>query len=97
MSNNLQVVNTLKSMADFLDGNISTTKTKLALTTIGSELGTEELVEGAVMAVKENPLLEVVLIGPKVDVDLPQYHTDCEEEAHAILEDLLAKKKFLVQ
>lgn len=93
MNDNKQVASTLKNIADFLEDKASAKKTKIALTTIGSELGSEELVQGAVMAAKENPLLEVVLIGPKADVDLPQYNTDCEKEAHKILEDLLSSKE----
>lgn len=93
MTDKLQVVNTLKDMADYLEGNNTGKKTKLALTTIGSELSPEELAQGAEMAVKENPLLEVVLIGPKVDSELKQHQTDCEKQAHIILEDLLASKE----
>ncbi len=90
MQDKLQVANTLKNIADYLDDNISIKKTKIALTTIGSELGYNELVEGAIMATKENPMLDVVLIGPKSDAPLEQHVTECEKEAHKILEDLLA-------
>ncbi|SET17558.1 glycine/sarcosine/betaine reductase complex component C subunit alpha [Anaerobranca gottschalkii] len=93
MKEKLEVANTLKNIADFLDGKTSVKKTRLALTTIGSELGSEELVQGALMAVKENPLLEVVLIGPPGPEEFPQYNTDCEKEAHQILENLLETKE----
>lgn len=95
MTDKTQVVNTLNSIADFLEGKEIAKKTKVALTTIGSELGTDELVQGAMMAVKENPLLDVVLIGGKPNVDCPleQHITECEKEAHKILEELLVKKE----
>ncbi|SHK16999.1 Fatty acid synthesis protein [Anaerobranca californiensis DSM 14826] len=93
MKEKIEVANTLKNLADLLDGKISAKKTRLALTTIGSELGSEELVQGAKLAVRENPLLEVVLIGPKGPKEFQQYNTDCEKEAHEILERLLETKE----
>jgi len=91
MNDKKQLVNTLLDMADFLEDKRTIKKTKLALTTVGSELGSAELVNGALKAVQENPMLDVVLIGPKAECQLEQYNTDCEKEAHSILEDLLAK------
>ncbi|WP_353893122.1 glycine/sarcosine/betaine reductase complex component C subunit alpha [Proteinivorax hydrogeniformans] len=93
MTHEKQVSNALKKMADALEGKNTAHKIKVALTTIGSELLAEELVQGALMACSKNPLLDVVIIGPKTDAPFEQYNTDCEKEAHSYLEKLLKEKK----
>ena len=67
--------------------------TTVVLTTLGSELGVEELVRGAEMAVEQNPGLKVVLIGPKIETDLQVMETNCEAESHKIMEEMLASGK----
>ena len=47
-------------------------KVRVGVTTLGSELGTENVVKGAELAQRRDSSLEVVLIGPKVDSDLTQ-------------------------
>lgn len=76
-------------LADALETGRFGQKTRVILTTQGSELGHEELVRGAEMAVQQNQDLEVILIGPKADTDLQLIETTCEAEAHKIMEQLL--------
>lgn len=52
----------LKQVIDNIKGNM-VSKTCIGLTIEGSEHGPEELIRGAEAAVRENPFLEVVLIG----------------------------------
>lgn len=62
-------------------------KVKIGLTTLGSEHGVENLVNGAHIA-KSN-LFEIVLIGPKVDTDLEVVEVSDEKEMHVKMEELL--------
>ncbi|MFY9372010.1 MAG: glycine/sarcosine/betaine reductase complex component C subunit alpha [bacterium] len=63
---------------------------RIGLTTLGSEHGIAEVVRGGELAQKANPRLEVILIGPPVESDLPQVHTDaCAADAHRKMEELL--------
>ncbi len=64
-------------------------KTRVILTTGGSEHGYLELVKGAELAQARNSDLEVILIGPDCDTTLELYATDCEKEAHEKMEELL--------
>lgn len=62
----------------------------VVLTTLGSELGVEELVRGAEMAEAQNPGLRVILVGPPAKTDLQVIESQCQEESHGIMEELLA-------
>ena len=63
-------------------------KLKVGLTTLGSEHGFENLVQGAILA--KNPIFDIVLIG-EGHKDFESYEAKDEEEAHKIMEDLLDK------
>jgi hypothetical protein len=80
-------------LADAIETGSFGTGTTVALTTLGSELGVEELVKGAELAVQQNPGLNVVLIGPKAETELPVIESDCEADSHDIMEELLASGK----
>mgnify|MGYP000857307253 CR=1 FL=1 len=77
-------------LADALETGTFGAGTTVALTTLGSELGAEELVRGAELAVAQNPGLEVVLVGAKVATDLQVVESDCEADSHKIIEEMLA-------
>lgn len=61
---------------------------KVALTILGSEHGTENLVKGAEKAVFGADF-DIVLIGPKVDTNLEIVEANSEEEIHKIMETML--------
>ena len=68
--------------------------TRIGLMASGSELGSEELLNGARLAQSTNPGLKVVAIGKKIDAydDLEWFETDDNEEAISKgLEDALAQ------
>jgi hypothetical protein len=67
-------------------------KTKVGITILGSEHGTENLIKGAELAARNNPDMEVVLIGPKNDSKLETVEVDCEEDMHKKMEELLDNK-----
>lgn len=61
----------------------------VVLTTLGSELGVEELVRGAEMAEAQSPGLKVILVGPPADTHLKVIESQCQEESHRLMEGLL--------
>lgn len=69
-------------------GNFAPTK-KVALTTLGSEHGEETLLDGAKLAKKLYPNMEIVLIGKKNDTGFQTYETDCQDEMYKIMEEKL--------
>lgn len=68
-------------------------KVRVGITVKGSELGIENIVQGAEMAQERDPSIEVVLIGPKVDSKLVQYNVETEDEQHKKMEELLDSKE----
>ncbi len=64
-------------------------RVSIGLTTLGSEHGASNLIQGAEQAVRQNDNFDVVLIGEKADTNLPIVETDCEADAHKIMEKML--------
>ena len=64
---------------------------KVAITTIGSEHGESNVIEGALKASKSN--ISITTIGSESAEGLKHVKTDCEKEAHEIMESLLDSKK----
>lgn len=64
---------------------------KVAITTIGSEHGEVNVIEGALKATKSN--ISVTTIGSESAEGLKHVKTDCEKEAHEIMENLLDTNK----
>lgn len=66
---------------------------KVALTTLGSEHGQGTLLEGAKLAKKLYPQLNIVLIGPKNDSGIETLEADTEDEMYKIMEQKLDSKE----
>lgn len=64
---------------------------KIAITTLGSEHGEKNVIEGALKAIKSN--ISVTTIGSESAEGLKHVKTDCEKEAHELMENLLDSKK----
>lgn len=64
-------------------------KIRIGLTTVGSEIDAEQLVQGGRQAVERDPNLELVVIGDYQSSDLSVYKAHTDEEAASILESLL--------
>ncbi|MEF9991179.1 MAG: glycine/sarcosine/betaine reductase complex component C subunit alpha [Romboutsia sp.] len=62
-------------------------KVRIGLTTLGSEHGVENLVNGAHQALSN--LFDIVLIGPKVETELEVVEVNCEGDMHSKMEELL--------
>ena len=78
----------LLEVADAIETGNFGKKIKVGLTTLGSEHGVDNLLQGATLA--KNSLFDIVLIGQGQE-GFESYETENEEEAHKIMEDLLDK------
>lgn len=72
--------------------NIKKSRYKIGVTTLGSELGKDFIVESA-QEISKKLDAEIVLIGEKLNTTLKSYEATTEEKAHKVLEDLLSKKE----
>ena len=68
-------------------------KAKIAVTLLGSEHGVENVLKGAELAQKNNPGIEVSVIGPEVDTELTVHKAEDEDKQHEVMEKLLADKE----
>jgi len=78
-----------EEIADALETGTFGAKTKVGITILGSELGKEEILVGAEKAQKENPSLEVVVIGNGVETNLRVVHGSDEKESHEQMDKML--------
>ncbi|ACB84072.1 glycine/sarcosine/betaine reductase complex component C subunit alpha [Natranaerobius thermophilus] len=87
-----QLSEVFHELAEALESGQYGKKSKICVTTLGSEHGPEEVVKGAELAKQQNPGIDITLVGPKVDTKLTYAkETDCEETVHKTMEDLLSK------
>ena len=91
MSNNVKQIigKVFTDIADALETGQFGDRVKVGITTLGSELGIDNMVKGAEMAQMRDSSIEVVLIGPKVDSKLTQVIVETEEEVATKMEQLL--------
>jgi len=76
-------------MAEGLETGSFAGRIRVGLTTLGSELGTRELIRGAELAASRNPAIEVVLIGSAEESVLRTIPTGDEKEMYDRMETLL--------
>ncbi|WP_066503633.1 glycine/sarcosine/betaine reductase complex component C subunit alpha [Abyssisolibacter fermentans] len=76
-------------IADAIETGKFGEKTRVAVTMLGSEHGVDNIVKGAEMAQSRDTMIEVVLIGPKVDTKLKIHEANTEKEQYEIMEKLL--------
>lgn len=85
----IKIAKAFEEIANAIEsGNFGTTK-KVALTTLGSEHGEGALLEGALLAKKLYPELQIVLIGKSNNTGFETYATECEDEMYKIMEEKL--------
>lgn len=89
MSNKL-ISDALLEVADAIESGNFGKKIKVGLTTLGSEHGSENLIQGARLA--NNGMFEIVLIG-KGDEDFKSYEVETEDEMYKKMEELLDEKE----
>ncbi len=92
MSNNKllkqMLAQSFNEVADGIETGNFGKKIRIGLTTLGSEHGVENMVQGAERAFSEG-VHDIVLIGKKVDTHLPVVEADSEQQAHDIMEKML--------
>lgn len=90
-NNNIKqlVAETFKEVANAIESGQYKKKVKIAVTTMGSEHGLDNLVKGAELAAANNQDAEIVLIGPKTETALEIIKVGSEEEMYTTMERLL--------
>lgn len=91
MSNNVKqmIGKVFTDIADALETGQFGDRVKVGITTLGSELGIENMVKGAEMAQMRDSSIEVVLIGPKVESKLTQIIVETEDGLAKAMENAL--------
>lgn len=84
--------NSFIEIADAIESGNFGKKIRIGLTTLGSEHGAETLIEGALAAKSVTEGVEIILIG-KGHEAFESYESDCEKDAHELMEKLLKEKK----
>ncbi|MDD4675604.1 MAG: glycine/sarcosine/betaine reductase complex component C subunit alpha, partial [Syntrophaceticus schinkii] len=83
------IAGVFEDIAEALETGSFNKKVRVGLTILGSEHGPGEPAAGAELASKQNPDIEVVLIGQGVQSDLELVEAADEKEAHAKMDELL--------
>ena len=89
MSNKF-ISDVLLEVADAIESGNFGKKIKVGLTTLGSEHGSENLINGAILANKGD--FEIVLIGKGAE-GFTSYETETEDEMYKVMEQLLDSKE----
>jgi glycine reductase len=84
---NRAIADTFLEIANAIESGEFGKKVRIGLTTLGSEHGISNLVNGAHLA--KTSQYDIVLIGPKVETELEVVEVQNEEEAHKKMEELL--------
>ncbi len=86
---NNTIAKVFEDIANAIESGSFSSPKRVALTTLGSEHGEGTLLEGALLAKKLYPNLDIALIGRKNDTGLFTYETECEDEMYRIMEEKL--------
>ncbi len=76
-------------IADGLRSGSFGEKVRIGLTLSGSEHGLENMLEAAKLVKEKDSSIDLVLIGPKNDLDFELFEAKSQEEEHKIMEELL--------
>lgn len=83
-----QLGKTFLEIAESIESGKFGKRVRVGLTTLGSELGTDNLIKGAELAAK-NALFDIVLIGSKTNSNLESIVVEDDCEMHVKMEELL--------
>ncbi len=91
MSNSVKntVGQIFNEIADGLRSGSFGEKVRIGLTLSGSEHGVENMLEAAKLVREKDKSIELVLIGPKNDLDFELHEASGQEEEHKVMEELL--------
>lgn len=95
MSQNVKslVAEVFNDLANILENGYSQDRVKVGITTLGSELGEDEILRAASLAKNKYSDFEVVLIGPNKVDGFTCYEAKTEDECHKVMEKLLDEGK----
>jgi len=82
---------TLEEVAQAIETGTYGKKTRVGVTTLGSEHGEMEIIRGAELASHRNRHIDVVVIGHNVTTELELIKVNSEEEAHEVMNRMLAE------
>lgn len=85
------VKETLVEIAEAIETGSFGKRTRVGITTLGSEHGEMEVIRGAELASKRNRHIDVVVIGHNVATELELIKVGSEEEAHEVMDRMLAE------
>ncbi|OLN32059.1 glycine/sarcosine/betaine reductase complex component C subunit alpha [Desulfosporosinus metallidurans] len=83
------IAEVFEDMAEAIETGNFGKRIRVGLTILGSEHGPKELVYGAELAQKQNPDIQVVVIGSGVETKLETVPALDEKEAHTTMDDML--------
>lgn len=86
---NNTIAKVFEDIANAIESGSFASAKRVALTTLGSEHGEGTLLEGALLAKKLYPNLDVALIGKKNDTGLFTYEVENEDEMYKVMEEKL--------
>ena len=89
MSINKLVSDVFIEIADAIEKGSFGKHRRIGLTTLGSEHGVDNLIGGALLAKKQHPDMEIVLIGPANDSGFETLVADNEADMHKVMENAL--------
>lgn len=87
-----QIKDVFTEIADGLETGSFGKRTAVGITTLGSEISADNLMQGAFQFAKDHPGVDVVMIGPICPLPLPNLFCESattEEEQHKVMERLL--------
>lgn len=90
---NKQIAKVFEDIANAIESGSFASAKRVALTTLGSEHGEGNLLEGALLAKKLYLNLDIALIGRKNDTGLFTYEVETEEEMYKVMEEKLDSKE----
>lgn len=90
---NKQIAKVFEDIANAIESGSFASAKRVALTTLGSEHGEGNLLEGALLAKKLYPNLDIALIGRKNDTGLFTYEVETEEEMYKVMEEKIDSKE----
>lgn len=83
------IAEVFEEMAQAIETGTFGQKIRVGLTIFGSEHGPEELLRGAESAQKQNPNIEVIIVGSGVQTNLKIVAALDDKEAHATMDEML--------
>lgn len=93
MNQKEKIIDIFEQTAQSLEQGKIGKKITVGITTIGSEHGEKNMIDGAILAKKLYPNIDIELIGPKNDSNIKTHIVDDKRDMYNFMEELLENKK----